>query len=174
MAEPGKPLHITVREARHADLPAITEIHNQGIEDRAATLDLQPRTQAVADGWWSAHGGRYAVIVACDGETVIGWASLNRYSPRPVYDGVADLSVYVRRDRRGGGVGRALMAAIERSARENGFHKIVLFAFPFNAAGQSLYRSSGFREVGTFRRQGRIDGRFVDVVAMEKVFDKRS
>jgi len=62
-----------------------------------------------------------------------------------------------------------MLVAAERLARQNGFYKIVLFTLPFNANGQGLYRKTGFREVGVFRNQGRLDGRFVDVMAMEKL-----
>lgn len=61
------------------------------------------------------------------------------------------------------------MEALEAEAERNGFDKIVLFTFPFNEAGQRLYRKRGFREVGVFRAQGKLDGRLVDVMAMEKL-----
>lgn len=159
-----------IRVAMHADLPAIRVIYNQGIEDRIATLDLEPKSEADIERWFNDHSGRYATRVAVEEGSVAGWASLNRYSPRAAYDAVAELSIYVRRDARGRGVGRALLENLGSTARANGFRKIVLFALAFNAAGQSLYRSSGFREVGTFLQQGRINGRLVDVMAMEKVF----
>ncbi len=85
------------------------------------------------------------------------------------YRGVADLSVYVARDARGTGVGSLLLRLLENTAQANEFHKIVLFTFAFNSGGQGLYRKLGYREVGTFREQGRLDGRFVDVMAMEKI-----
>ena len=83
--------------------------------------------------------------------------------------GVADLSVYIRRDWRGRGVGSALLKDLNDVARQNDFHKIVLFTFPFNESGQRLYQKMGYREVGVFRNQGKLDGRFVDVMAMEKL-----
>jgi phosphinothricin acetyltransferase len=159
---------VTVRPAAEEDLAAIRAIYNEGILDRVATLDEEPKSDADIAAWWSDHGGRYAVVVAERDGIVVGWSSLNRYSHRCAYDGVGDLSVYVARDARGTGIGFALLGAIESLARENGFYKIVLFTFPFNANGQALYRKNGFREVGTFRDQGRLDGRFVDVMAMEK------
>jgi phosphinothricin acetyltransferase len=100
---------------------------------------------------------------------IAGWCSLNRYSHRCAYDGVADLSVYVAREARGAGVGFALVGAVEQVARANGVYKIVLFTLPFNENGQALYRKAGFREVGTFRDQGRLNGCFVDVMAMERL-----
>ncbi|HEY6237450.1 MAG TPA: GNAT family N-acetyltransferase, partial [Candidatus Elarobacter sp.] len=120
--------------------------------------------------WWSVHQDRYAVLVAENASgDVAGWASLNPYSHRCAYSGVADLSVYVAREARGTGIGSLLLRALEKTAKAHEFHKIVLFTFAFNTGGQGLYRKLGYREVGTFREMGRLDGRFVDVMAMEKI-----
>jgi len=158
-----------VRSATAADLDAIGRIYNEGIEDRIATLDEAPKTAGDMAAWWLVHQGRFAVLVAQNaGDEIVGWTSLNPYSNRCAYDGVADLSVYVARAARGTGVGSALLRALEKTAKANDFHKIVLFTFTFNAGGQGLYRKCGFREVGTFHEMGKLAGRFVDVMAMEK------
>jgi L-amino acid N-acyltransferase YncA len=163
------PESLRVRVAGPTDLAAIRTIYNEGIEDRSATLDVAPKSEDEIASWFAQRRDRYAVCVAAYNGTVVGWASLNPYSHRCAYDGVADLSVYVARAARGGGVGTALLVAVEDRARQHAFHKIVLFALACNVAGQRLYRKRGFREVGIFREQGRIDGAFVDVVAMEKL-----
>jgi arsenate reductase len=62
-----------------------------------------------------------------------------------------------------------LLAALERAAKANDFHKIVLFALATNTIGQRLYRKAGYAEVGVFREHGQLDGAFVDVLAMEKI-----
>jgi L-amino acid N-acyltransferase YncA len=100
---------------------------------------------------------------------IVGWASLNPYSHRCAYRFVADLSIYIKRDYRGQGIGKQLLSGIENIAIQNQFHKIVLLTFPFNEAGQKLYRNLGYREVGTFMEQGELDGKRVDVMAMEKI-----
>jgi L-amino acid N-acyltransferase YncA/protein-tyrosine-phosphatase len=164
------PSALRVRSATAVDLDAIGRIYNEGIEDRIATLDEDTKTADDMAAWWSAHQDRYAVLVAqTPGGDIIGWASLNPYSHRCAYDGVADLSVYVAREARGTGIGSLLLLALEKTAKAHGFHKIVLFTFAFNTGGQGLYRKLGYREVGTFREMGRLDGRFVDVMAMEKI-----
>ncbi len=165
---PSAVLH--VRSATAADLDAIRRIYNEGIDDRIATLDEDPKTADDMAAWWAAHQDRYAVLVAQSARGgVAGWASLNPYSHRCAYRGVADLSVYVTRRARGTGVGSLLLRALEKTAKAQHFHKIVLFTFAFNTGGQGLYRKLGYREVGTFREMGRLDGRFVDVMAMEKI-----
>ncbi len=162
---------LAVREARAGDLAAIRAIYNEGIADRVATLDLDPKTDAEIADWFAVRSdGHYAVVVATRDDAVVGWASLNPFSHRCAYREVADLSIYVARAARGTGAGTALIRAVEDVARRNGFHKIVLFAVTFNAAGQRLYRKAGYREVGIFREQGVLDGRFVDVLAMERLF----
>ena len=160
---------LRIRNAIATDLNAIGRIYNQGIEDRIATLDDDPKNADDMATWWSAHQDRYAVLVAENpAGDVIGWASLNPYSHRCAYAGVADLSVYVARGARGTGVGSVLLRALEKTAKAHDFHKIVLFTFTFNAGGQGLYRKLGYREVGTFHEMGKLDGKFVDVMAMEK------
>jgi phosphinothricin acetyltransferase len=160
---------LTVRPAAEEDTGSILRIYNQGIEDRIATLETEMKDSAYMETWLQEHQGRYSVMVAEQEGAVIGWASLNPYSHRCAYSGVADLSVYIERSFRGQGVGSALLESLETAAQDNAFHKIVLFTFPFNHAGQGLYRKMGFREVGVFEKQGVMDGAFIDVMVMEKL-----
>ncbi len=164
------PLALHVRSAAIADLEAIRSIYNEGIADRIATLDEEPKSPDDMAAWWTAHQQRFGVLVAANTDgTIIGWASINPYSHRCAYAGVADLSIYVARSARGTGVGTKLLRELEKTAKSRAFHKIVLFTLALNPGGQGLYRKLGYREVGTFREQGRLDGRFVDVMAMEKI-----
>lgn len=157
------------RLASVKDLKSILKIYNQGIEDRIATLEEDQKDIEYMTEWFNNHNGRFAVKVIEKNNEIVGWASLNAYSNRCAYAGVADLSIYIRRDYRGRGVGSLLLKEIECSAKMNQFNKIVLFTFPFNNLGQGLYRKNGYREVGIFKNQGKLDGHFVDVMIMEKI-----
>jgi L-amino acid N-acyltransferase YncA len=160
---------IMIRASNEMDIKSIQEIYNQGIEDRIATLETELKDDDYMKEWVEKHTDRYKVIVAEQEGLIMGWASLNPYNNRCAYSGVADLSVYVSRDSRGKGVGEKLLAELECLAIENDFHKIVLFTFPFNQAGQRLYRKMGYREVGIFKDHGKLDDKFVDVMAMERL-----
>ena len=162
---------IAVRRAGEDDVGAITTIYNQGIEDRVATLETELRTEDERREWLTARSGRHPVLVAERDGRVVAWASLNRFNPRPAYDHVADLSIYVERSERGRGVGRALLPRMIDEARRIGYHKMVLAAFPTNARGMQLYEAVGFRRVGVYREQGLLDGRWVDVIVMELILD---
>lgn len=160
-----------IREADTGDVERILHIYNQGIEDRIATLEVDQKDIAYMNNWFEQHQERYAVIVAEQDGVVIGWASLNPYSLRCAYDGVADLSVYIDRAFRGKGVGSILLERLEEIAKEKDFYKIVLFTFPFNHNGQGLYHKLGYRDVGVFENQGILDGKHVDVKIMEKLIN---
>jgi phosphinothricin acetyltransferase len=160
---------LSFRRAHGADAEAITAIYNEGIEDRVATLETELRTPDERCAWLAARGDRHPVLLAERGDQVLAWASLNPFNPRAAYAHVADLSIYVARGARGTGVGRALLARVIDEARSLGFHKMVLAAFPTNTAGMRLYARMGFATVGTYREQGCLDGRWVDVIIMEQI-----
>jgi phosphinothricin acetyltransferase len=170
---------IGLRPATADDAAAICLIYNQGIEDRIATLETELRTPDERAAWLAARGPRHPVIVAEAAASggpprVVGWGSLNVFNPRPAYRWVADFSVYVERGWRGRGVGRRLLGRLVELARELGYHKMVLSAFPFNTAGVALYERMGFRTVGIYREQGQLDGRWVDTIVMERLLSPRS
>jgi phosphinothricin acetyltransferase len=163
--------HPAIRDATAADAARVCQIYNQGIEDRVATLETELRTPEERRQWLAARGPRHPVLVAeADGE-VVGWGSLNVFNTRRAYDHVADFSLYVERGWRGRGVGRQLLEALVARARALGYHKLVLSAFPWNEAGMAAYRRAGFREVGIYREQGRLDGQWVDTIVMEKILE---
>ena len=170
--EPTASSPIDVRPAVEADAEAIARIYNQGIVDRVATLETEERSADERRAWLVGREARHPVLVAERHGEVVGWGSLNAFNPRPAYRFVADFSVYVDRAARGTGVGAALLTALVAEARRHGYHKLVLAAFPFNPAGMALYRRFGFREVGVYREQGLLDGRWVDVVVMERLLDE--
>jgi phosphinothricin acetyltransferase len=162
---------LALRDATSDDAAAICAIYNQGIQDRVATLETEERTQEERRTWLATRGPRHPVLVAVADGGVVGWASLNVFNPRRAYDHVADISIYVERAWRGRGVGRRLLDALVARARAVGYHKLVLSAFPFNTAGMKAYQRAGFREVGIYREQGLLDGKWVDTIVMERILE---
>jgi len=159
-----------IRIATINDIEQITEIYNQGIQDRVATLEANTKSIAEMEKWFSIRSERHKVIIVEDKQGYIkGWASLNVFNARECYQGVADLSIYIRREVRGQGLGKILLIALIEAAKQAGFHKLVLSTFAFNYAGQKLYTAVGFTKVGTYMKQGMLDGKWMDMTIMEKL-----
>jgi len=159
---------LTIRPARQEDAPRIAEIYNQGIEERTATFETDLRT-AVDVRARLDDSSRFPLLVAENDGAVIGWAGLSSYRPRACYAGIAEFSIYLERHVRGRGVGRQLLEALVEIARSHGYWKLVSRIFPFNAASRSLCRACGFREVGVYEKHARLDGRWTDVIIVERL-----
>ena len=158
------------RSATLADAGSIAEIYNEGIADRVAAFETDPRTAAQIDEWLT---GRNLVMVAETGETgVVALAASFPYSNRPCYRGIGEFSVYVRRDYRGRGAGRAALGALIEAAKAAGLHKLTSRVFPENAASRALLKGLGFEEIGIHRRHGQLDGRWRDCVIVERLLGK--
>ncbi len=163
MATDGE-LHIT-RRATLEDAAVIALIYNQGIEDRVATFETRPRNVNDVKAWFDAH---HPVVVVEEGD-VKAFASTSLYRSRPCYRGVAEFSVYVRREARGRGYGRLAMTALIEEAASARFWKLVSRVFPENKASLSLLASLGFREVGVYEKHAQLDGVWRDVVIVERL-----
>ena len=102
------------------------------------------------------------------GGAVVGWAALSPVSERPVYAGVAEVSVYVTVGARGRGVGQALLEALVRSSEAAGLWTLQAGIFPENDPSLVLHERCGFRRVGVRERIGRDRERWRDVVLLER------
>jgi L-amino acid N-acyltransferase YncA len=153
-----------VRLARLADAAAIASIYNQGIEDRVGTFETDLRTEAMVASWFD---GLHPTVVVEQENEVIAYASTSSYRPRPCYAGIAEFSVYVRRDWRGRGAGRLALSVLCQESEHAGLWKLVSRVFVENVASRGLLRALGFREVGIYEKHGQLDGVWRDVVIVE-------
>lgn len=160
---------MNIRFATAADAAAIAEIYNQGIEERTATFETEPRTSGQIQAQLAAKGDRFPTVVVERGGRVIAWAGAGPYRERPCYAGVAEHSVYVDRGARGLGAGRLAIEALCRAYGERGYWKLVSRIFPENAPSLRLHERAGFRVVGIYRRHGRLDDSWRDCVIVERL-----
>ena len=136
----------------------------EGIATGNATFEQE------APGWEKWDAGKLTVcrlVARLDGE-IVGWAALGPASGRPVYRGVAEVSVYVASRFRGHGVGRDLLARLVAESEAAGLWTLQAGIFPENTASIRLHQSAGFRIVGTREKLGEMNGVWRDVVLMER------
>jgi phosphinothricin acetyltransferase len=159
-----------VRPAVDADAEAIRSIYNVEVLESTVTFDLVPRSLEEQREWLRARSGAHAVLVAVDADDeVVGYGSLSAYKDRAAYSTTVEDSVYVRRDRQGGGVGRLLLAELLAVATAHGFHAVMARIVGGHDASTRLHAALGFEIVGTEREVGRKFGRWLDVVVMQRL-----
>lgn len=158
-----------VRSATLADAGAIARIYNQGIEERIATFETEPRSTAGMQAYIAEREGHYPVIVAERDGVVVAWAAAGSYRSRACYDGVCEFSVYADRAARGTGAAQAALQELIDACEKAGFWKLVSRIFPENVRSRGLCRKLGFREVGVYYRHGKLDGQWRDTVIVERL-----
>ncbi|GHO89796.1 arsinothricin resistance N-acetyltransferase ArsN1 family A [Dictyobacter formicarum] len=158
-----------VRLATRANAAAIATIYNQGIEDRVGTFETDLRTEAMVASWFDS---RHPIVVVEQDHEIIAYASTSLYRQRPCYAGIAEFSVYVRRDWRGRGAGRLALSHLMHECEAAGFWKLVSRIFVENTASRRLMQRLGFREVGIYEKHGKLDGVWRDVVIVEYLFTR--
>jgi L-amino acid N-acyltransferase YncA len=159
---------VSIRRAEAGDAARIAEIYNQGLEDRLATFETQQATRERAEEWIAES----LVLVLDTDETIAGWAKAGPYTDHAYYEGVREATLYVARESRRYGIGRALLEGLAKEAAADGAHKLVGKIFTSNEPSIALVRGLGWREVGTHLRHGELDGHWRDVLVVEKLLDR--
>lgn len=159
-----QPQPFAIRNAVPSDLPRIFAIYNREVRDGISTFDIDPREPGRDDGWLTERASFHPVIVALDGEDVLGWASIGPWSPRGAYRRTGEVSVYVDRDRRGAGIGRGLLAnLVERAGTIEEISVLLARIAQPNPASVRIHEAVGFGSFGVQRACGEKLGRILDV-----------
>ena len=145
----------------------MARIYNQGIAERVATFETREKS---ADELAALiESGALALVAEREGD-VVAFIKVGPYDDAShYYAGIGEATMYVDRDARRSGVGRALMEAVAAAAEARGYYKLIGKIFASNQASIALVASCGWREVGTHRRHGQLDGEWKDVVVVERL-----
>lgn len=160
--------NVTYREAVESDLPAITEIYNHYVMNSTATFDTQEKSVEQQRAWFKAHGLRYPVLVAESENRVLGWASLNPYSDRKAYECTSELSIYIRPEVQGQGIGKKLFLEILESGKNAGIRVVLARITEGNELSVQMHLKQGFETVGTLKKVGEKFGKPLNVTLLQK------
>jgi phosphinothricin acetyltransferase len=155
---------VAIETMRPQDWGEVRRIFEEGIASGNATFETQAPDR---ETWDRAHRAEPRLVAREDGR-VLGWAALSPVSLRPVYAGVAEVSIYVGQSARGRGVGRALLEELVSRSERAGIWTLQAGIFPENRASVALHERCGFRLVGMRERIGQAGGVWRDVLLLER------
>jgi phosphinothricin acetyltransferase len=161
---------LTIRKATMKDLGAITEIYNEAVLKTVATFDTEPKTVEEQKPWFESHDSRHPILVAEQDDAIVGWASLSKWSDRCAYSDTAEISVYVKEERRRKGKGKKLLQEILDQGQKVGLHTVVARIAESNEISVRLHEAFGFEHIGTMKEVGRKFGKLLDVHLMQKIY----
>jgi phosphinothricin acetyltransferase len=177
---PGAPLSparqdptVNIAPAGAGDADALLALRNHYIAHSIATFDEAPLAPAAVRDWMAgfADRGPYRLLVARDGDRLLGWCSSQPYRAHPAFSRTIETSVYVAPDAARSGVGSALYARLFDDLGGLGLHRAVVgIALP-NDASVRLHTRFGFRTVGVFDEYAHKNGRAISSQWMQRAMD---
>lgn len=161
---------VILRPPVPGDAAAIAAIDAEGLTTGHATFRDAPYDW---EGFAGAFLGDRCIALVAEEGSVLGWAGVAPTSPRAVYAGVGEVSLYVAAAARGQGVGHRLLDGLIAASEAAGYWTLTAQIFPENAASLVLHAVHGFRTVGVRERLGRMGygplaGRWRDVAMLER------
>lgn len=164
-----------IRCATLNDAEALRAIYAPYVEKTAITFEYEVPTVEEFSRRITRVQEKYPYLVLEEDGEIVGYAYAGQFKDRPAYDWAVETTIYVREDQKGRGAGRALYLALEKAlALQNILNLNACIAYPVEE-DQYLTRDSvrfhehmGYRLVGRFSQCGCKDGRWYDMVWMEK------
>lgn len=153
-----------IRPATQQDAQQILEIYNEAVLNTTATFDLEPINIDQIKQQIKEHVGKYIFLIEQKQQQVLGYASLSLYRPRKAFSQTLELSIYVRPEQKGKGIGSKLMEALLDHAKEQPqIHSIVSLITGDNKASIKLHEKYGFSYCGKLQEVGYKFGKDLDL-----------
>jgi L-amino acid N-acyltransferase YncA len=162
---------INIRRATINDLDAITEIYNEAILKTTATFDTEIKNRKEQKKWFEDHGSKNPILVVDENGFIFGFASLSKFSNRCAYSDTAEISLYVREEHQGKGIGKKLMESIIKEGKKVGLHVVISRITEGNEKSIYLHKSVGFEHIGIMKEVGLKFGKRLDVYLMQKIYN---
>jgi L-amino acid N-acyltransferase YncA len=167
-------MNVLIRDVIPADADAVVGILNPIIAARIYTAFDTPFSADAERKYIVAFPPRgvWKVAERLSDQRVVGFQVMEPFATyTKAFDHVATLGTYVDLDQRRQGIAKALFAATFESARQKGYEKIFTFVRADNPVALATYLGQGFRVIGTAEKHAKIDGRDIDEILIEKLFE---
>ncbi len=156
---------VVLRKLEQEDWPEVSKIYADGMATKVATFETEVPNW---ESWNKKHFDKCRLVATDKNDKVVGFAALAPVSTRPVYQGVAEVSVYVASDWYRKGVGELLLRQLVEESEASGYWTLQAGIFSENKASIDLHLKCGFRIVGLREKIGMLEGVWYDNQFLER------
>ncbi len=160
----------SIRSAEDRDTAAVTAIHAHHVLHGSASFETTPPDAAeMARRRMALVDGGYPYLVAEQDGTLLGYAYAGAYRPRAAYRDTVEDSIYLHPDAMGRGIGSQLLPALIQACEARCFRQMVaVVGDSANLPSIHVHERHGFRRVGTLEAVGHKNGRWLDIVLLQR------
>lgn len=167
---------ITIRRADVSDAEKLLEIYTPYVTDTAITFEYEVPDLREFQRRIRNTLTKYPYLVAEKSGEISGYAYTGPFVGRAAYSWSAEVSIYLRKDRRKMGIGRALYHALEDISRAQNITNLnACIGYPEKEDGHltknsvQFHAHMGYKMVGVFHKCGYKFGTWYDMAWMEKI-----
>jgi len=150
------------------DLAAIIEIYNHYILNTTATFHSEKLSKKDLEEFLFVSHPKYPSFLIKDNNEIIGYFFITQYKKRQAYDRSAEVSVYLKPEFTGIGIGTVALSHLEAAAKKAGIHVLVGTLCGENHASIRLLEKSGYSKCAHMKNIGEKFGKILDVVVYQK------
>ena len=162
---------LTIRDAAPEDAAVVAAIYNASAPEGDPVLGESPKGEAGVRRLIDGLGEREALVLLERDDDVLGWGLVKCYSDRPGYRFCGEILVFVRPDQRRRGYGTRLQQVLVERGKAFRYHHLLGRVWGSNAACLAFHEAFGYEVVGIQRDIGYLNGRWEDVVVLQRVLD---
>lgn len=160
---------IVFEELREEHLETVREVYNYYVRNSTATFHMHELNTHEMRALVFFDNQKYKTFVIKNGGEVCGYASLTAFKSREAYDLTAGVTIYLRPEQTGKGIGSSAAAFLEQLAREQGVHALIAGICAENERSIALFEKCGYTKCAHYKEVGSKFGRLLDVVSYEKI-----
>jgi phosphinothricin acetyltransferase len=161
-------MNIEFRKIQEKDLPVIKEIYDWFIKNSTATFHTEPISIDQLKEFIYINHPLYNSWLICIGKEIAGYCFLTYYKKRQAYDRTAEVTLYLKTEFHGKGIGKVAMDYLEKIAIENGLKNLIGIITGDNVSSIALFEKSGYTKCAHFKNVGEKFNKILDVVAFQK------
>jgi phosphinothricin acetyltransferase len=152
-----------IRPVKSGDAVSITHIYNYYIKNSVSTFEEIPFSIHETEERILDIAAKYPWLVWEESGELTGYAYVNTWKERTAYRYSAELSIYVKHDFRGKGIGRKLFGRLLEEVRKTTVHTLVSGITLPNEASVALHEKFGFKKIACFNEIGFKSDKWLDV-----------
>lgn len=157
-----------IRLASAGDLPEILAIYAPYVRNTTYSFEYEVPSEDAFAARFAEITAQFPWLVWQEGEKIWGYAYASRPFERAGYAWCSEVSIYLKPEAQGKGIGRKLYQALEALLEIQGYRMIYAIITGENKASLSFHEKLGYRLVADFQHCGYKFGRSLNVIWMEK------
>jgi phosphinothricin acetyltransferase len=154
-------------EEKH--LEEALNIYNYYILNSTATFHINTISIEEMKDILISTDDRFPSFVIKDSDTICGYCLLAKYSPREAFDVTAEVTLYIKPEYTGCGLGTLSVNFLEDIAKKNNFVSTLSIICGENEASINLFKKCGYTEAGRYKDAGKKFGKLLDLVIYQKM-----